>query len=365
MKKLLILAILSITLLFFDKPTLAQSPTPQAAHILYYGTGCPHCAIVEEYIESNQLTQQLNLQTKEIYFNQQNAKQFTQTLQSYGIPPNQQGVPALVTPEKAIVGDRLIIDYLENVTGSSEATSKPRPTNAPAKQLAESTTNNPLTLLMVIAAAAVDAINPCAFAVLIILMSTVLASKKAKKALYSGVAFSSAIFISYLLMGLGLYHAIGLSGIASTFINAIGVLALILGLLNLKDWLWYGKGILMEVPMSWRPKLKQLLQSVTSPLGAFVIGFAVSLFLLPCTSGPYIVILGMLANQAQRTQAVGYLVFYNLIFVAPMLGISFLVYKGLKPQKIEAIRQKNLRNLHLIAGLILLGMGVYLLFFTG
>ena len=87
--------------------------------------------------------------------------------------------------------------------------------------------------------------------------------------------------------------------------------------------------------MSWRPKLQGLIKSVTSPLGAFLIGFLVSLFLLPCTSGPYIVILGMLAERAQRVQAIMYLILYNAIFVSPMILISWLVYKGLDPKKVE------------------------------
>ena len=52
----------------------------------------------------------------------------------------------------------------------------------------------------------------------------------------------------------------------------------------------------MEVPLSWRPKMMKLIQSVISPCGAFVIGILVSLFLLPCSSGPYMVILGLLKS---------------------------------------------------------------------
>jgi cytochrome c biogenesis protein CcdA len=158
-------------------------------------------------------------------------------------------------------------------------------------------------------------------------------------------------------MGLGLYKALGVGELSHLFFKVVGWLAIILGLLNLKDYFWYGKGFLMEVPMSWRPKLKSLLKSVTSPIGAFGIGLLVSLILLPCTSGPYIVILGMLAKKAFQTKAVLYLILYNLIFISPMVLISFAVYKGFDPDKAEEMRQKRLRTLHLIAGLIMLAMG--------
>jgi cytochrome c biogenesis protein CcdA len=118
----------------------------------------------------------------------------------------------------------------------------------------------------------------------------------------------------------------------------------------------------MEVPVSWRPRMKKLIASVTSVPGAFVIGFAVSLFLLPCTSGPYIVILGLLAKEVTRMTGIWYLLLYNLIFILPMLAITYIVYKGISTtEKLERIRQSKLRILHLIAGLIIIGIGIVML----
>ncbi len=204
----------------------------------------------------------------------------------------------------------------------------------------------------------VDSINPCEFAVLILLLTTILAAGSSRRALKAGLLFSLAIFLSYLAMGLGLYKALTVGNLPYLFMNFIALLAIIFGLLNLKDYFWYGRGgFLMEVPMSWRPRMKGLLMSVTSPLGAFLIGFLISLFLLPCTGGPYIVVLGMLAKRTQLAQALLYLILYNLIFVLPMVLITLAVYKGLSPERAEEERQKRIRLLHLIAGIILIGMG--------
>ena len=68
----------------------------------------------------------------------------------------------------------------------------------------------------------------------------------------------------------------------------------------------------MEVPISWRPRLKAVIKGITSVPGAFLVGFVVSLFLLPCTSGPYIVILGLLAKTTTRNYALLLLLLYNL-----------------------------------------------------
>ena len=311
---------------------------------------------MEEFFEENDLYNRYPIERKEIYFDRDNAVLYNTILDRLGVAERERGVPMVILGEKVIVGDRLIIDNFENEVKEFLKDGGEKVT---AKEGVSGGAN--LTLLMVLGASLVDAINPCAFAVLIVLMSTVLASGQAKKALKAGLAFAASIFISYFLMGLGLYTALGRVGLPEAVMKMIGWLAVVLGLLNLKDWLWYGKGFLMEVPMSWRPTLKKLIRSVTSPLGAFMIGFLVSLFLLPCTSGPYIVILGMLAEKTLQVKAIGYLMLYNLVFVSPMVLITWLVYKGFDPEKAERLRKKHLKNLHLIAGIILIGMGVVIL----
>lgn len=223
-----------------------------------------------------------------------------------------------------------------------------------------------ITLLAVICGAGVDAINPCEFAILILLMASMLATEhdNRKKALYTGIAFIIGIFIAYFLMGLGLMefirkYTLNFSGY---FYKIMGIAAIIIGLLNLKDYFWYGKVFLMEVPLSWRPKMKSFIRGITNPWGGFLMALLISLFLLPCTAGPYLVILGMLAHKVVFAKALAYLVLYNLIFILPMLAIVLLVYYGLSPEKAENWRKQKLRFLHLIAGVILIGLGVAILF---
>ena len=158
-------------------------------------------------------------------------------------------------------------------------------------------------------------------------------------------------------MGCGLFSALQVSGISHTFYFIVTILALIVGLLNIKDYFWYGKGFLMEVPLSWRPAMKKTLNSATTPFGAFIAGLAVSLFELPCTGGPYIVILGLLAREVTRSVGFSYLLLYNLVFISPLIILSLLIYKGLSTTaKLEEIRQEKVKLLHLIAGILMLGI---------
>lgn len=210
--------------------------------------------------------------------------------------------------------------------------------------------------------AAVDAINPCALAIMAIVLTSLLLEnpEKRKKVLYGGLAFTSAVFILYFLYGLGItevFHKV--ASIAPTVIKGIGVFAITLGILNLKDYFAYKPGgIATEMPLKMRPKMKIWVKRITSPKGAFVIGLLVTFFLLPCTIGPYIAASGLLADLT-IIQRIPSLLFYNIIFVLPMLAITFAIYFGVTTvEKVSGWKEKNIRKLHFTEGLILTILGI-------
>lgn len=323
----------------------------------FYGRGCPHCATMQQFLRDMQAKYpELKLLEHEVYFDRDNARLFERVAEGYGVPI--EGVPTVY------IGSRAITGYSDEIAAFLEWQIRECSARGCGSPLAQAAGSAPasLTLSAVVAGAAVDAINPCAFAVLIILITAVVASGSKQRALYAGLVFSASVFISYYLMGLGLYSAVQAAGITHKLYVVIALLAIAIGLFNLKDYLWYGRWFTMEVPQTWRPMLKRLLQGVTSVPGAFLIGFVVSLFLLPCTSGPYIVILGLLAKTATAASAMLWLLLYNAIFILPMVLITAAVYRGwTSAEKVEAWRTGRVRILHLIAGIVLLLLGVAML----
>jgi len=334
--------------------------------VFFWGRGCSHCAKVDAYVKKNNLDEIFNIERKEIYFNEKNREEFNRLCDEHNLELDERGVPMAVINGECVIGDKLIIDKLNNEISELPAQNQEENSGVSQKENFKNSnvnTDGKLTLPIILGAAAVDAVNPCAFAVLIILVTTILASGNRRRALSAGLAFALSIFISYLLMGVGLYQALATAGLSNWFMKFIAGLAIVVGLLNIKDYFWYGGGgFIMEVPLSWRPKMKLLINSVTSPWGAFAIGFLVSLFLLPCTSGPYIVILGMLSQKEAFFSALGWLLLYNFIFILPMIIITLAVYKGFSPEKAEEARQKRLRVLHLIAGVLMIGIGMAIVF---
>jgi cytochrome c biogenesis protein CcdA/glutaredoxin len=378
-----------------DMQDMQQSKTSIVTVHLFYGEGCSHCSKIRTFL--NDLKEEypiLEVYEHEVYHDNYERRLFEESLAYYG--REMSGVPTLFVSNEIVIGfsyqkgehikniiDQcklnrcidplaLIIDNKNTSMGENtspeENTSSEENTSTGEIILTEENTDeskqskqksNKLTIPIVVSAAAVDAINPCAFAVLIILMTTALSIANKKRALLFGLAFSVSIYISYFLIGIGLLSAMQAAGLSHGFYIFVTVLAIIIGLLNIKDFFWYGKGFIMEVPLSWRPAMKKILKSATSPISAFFIGFVVSLFELPCTGGPYIVILGLLAKEVTRSSGIIYLLLYNLVFISPLIILSLVIYKGLSStEKLESIRQEQIRVLHLIAGIIMLGIAV-------
>ena len=214
-----------------------------------------------------------------------------------------------------------------------------------------------------------DSVNPCALAVLTMVLITILIQnpEKKRRVLLGGLAFSLAVYSGYLFYGIviiGFFQAFTeILRTNSIFIyDGLAILAMIMGALNIKDFFFYKKGsFATEMPIWMRPKVKKIIDKITSPLGAFLIGFLVTIFLLPCTIGPYIIASGLL-SEIGILKSISWLLYYNLIFVFPMIIITFLVYFGFsRVEDVAGWKEKNIKILHLIAGILLFLVGVALL----
>lgn len=81
--------------------------------ILFYGTGCPHCAIVDEYLEENKVKEKIDFAHKEVYFNRTNSKELEEKAKACGMPTDSIGVPFLWDGEKCLVGDVDIVEFFK------------------------------------------------------------------------------------------------------------------------------------------------------------------------------------------------------------------------------------------------------------
>jgi len=158
-----------------------------------------------------------------------------------------------------------------------------------------------LGILTIISAGLIDGINPCAFATLIFFISYLtLLGRKRKEILWVGFGFSGAIFITYLLIGLGILSFVQHLSFLPLFSRIIYLLtigfALFLGVFSFYDYIQLKKGrpseMKLQLPDFLKKKIHQTIrkgsQSARYFLAAIVAGFIVSLLEFTCTGQVYL-----------------------------------------------------------------------------
>lgn len=214
------------------------------------------------------------------------------------------------------------------------------------------------TLGLVLTSAAIDSINPCAIGVLILMVSVMLSAKKTtRQMLVLGGLYIFTIFLTYLLAGLGLLYFLSSVPLFVTEYLSVGVgsLIVLLGLVEIKDFFWYGRGFSLAIPASFAHKIHKFSQNVTV-LGVIGAGLFVAGVELPCTGAPYLAIITILSVNFNLT-AFLMLVLYNLVFVLPLVVILLLVVSGTKLHLVKAWKQESRGVMRLAAGLLLVALG--------
>jgi rhodanese-related sulfurtransferase len=264
----------------------------------------------------------------------------------------------------------LIGDWIFQWNGEGLGTpSQPVVPTPPPAPLPPSNVPRPsLTLPKVLTLAVADAVNPCELAILLLMLTTILFYNPGNRraVLFAGAAFITAVFVIYFLYGLvfiKFFHVVqALAPVRFWLFKGLAVACIVFGVLNIRDFVKYKPGGLgTEMPLLLRPRVKKILSRITSTRGAFIAGAFVTIFLLPCTMGPYIIAAGIL-SVFDMIQTAPILLLYNLVFIVPMLVIVGIVYFGLgKVHDVYLWKEKNITKLHLIAGSIILGLGIAML----
>lgn len=342
--------------------------------VVFHEEGCPHCVRLEATLEG--LAPRFP-ELEVVHYEVHDAEAhdlLMRLLAAYDVEIG--SVPIAFVGDVALVGgtfyglyedpytpsgrseESALATAIERAIGSSAPSPRERASDVAGRSLAEK-----LTLPAILVAAVLDSVNPCDFAVLVLLLGTLLVIGKRTKVLWAGLAFSAGIFVAYFSMGFGLFSllgwTVGARSFRNPFIFAVSGIAILVGLWEMKDLLWYGKWFSIEVPERWKPSVKRITSAAVTIPGAFVVGLVDSIFLAPCTSGPYLVILTLLSQTTTRAQGALYLLFYNAIFILPMIAITLAVHFGMTTTaRAERWRQAKLGKLHFATGLVMVLLGV-------
>lgn len=213
--------------------------------------------------------------------------------------------------------------------------------------------------------AGMDAFNPCAFFVLLFLLSMMVHSRsRARMALIGGifVFFSAAIYFLFMAAWLNLFIYLGELRLITLIAGGVAVL---IALLNIKDYFWFKKGLSLSISDNEKPKLidriRHLLRLdsvVTVVFATIILAIVANSYELLCTAGFPMVYTRILTLRSLSIESYYlYLLLYNLIYIVPLLFIVVLFTIKLGSRKLS---EQEGMVLKLLSGVMMLLLGVLL-----
>lgn len=211
-----------------------------------------------------------------------------------------------------------------------------------------------------------DGFNPCAMWVLCFLLTLVIYAKSRARILLIGGIFVLASGVIYFLFMIAWLNIYKLVGYIKLLTKIIGTVAIVIGLINCKDFFFFKKGISLTIPESAQPKLfKQMRKIINTSalpgviLGTIVLAVSVNLIELLCTAGLPAIYTGILEMQNfSKFQEYSYLVLYNVVYVIPLVVIVVVFAWKMGGRKLT---EKEGRILKLVSGVLMLTLGIILI----
>lgn len=340
----------------------------------FWSQSCPHCLEAHPFIESIPKERPwVVLHALEVSRSRENAQRFEDMAQALG--QEAEGVPTFIycgTMEVGwggadLSGGRLLngLDACRRNGGSMTSSGTERAISLPGfGELDPGAISLPVFTVII---ASLDAFNPCAFFVLLFLLSLLAHQRGRWRMLTVGGVFIVASGVMYFAFMSAWLNVFQLLGALSWITLAAGLLAIVVGLINTKDFFAFEKGVTLSIPESVKPNLyrraRVVLQSDNLPamLAATVfLAVAANFYELLCTAGfPMVFTRILTLSEPSETVRYAYLALYNLIYVVPLALIVLAFVGTLSSHKLT---EREGRLLKLMSGVMMLELGIVLTF---
>jgi thiol-disulfide isomerase/thioredoxin len=356
----------------------------KAVVTLFWGEGCPHCEKEKALLkELQKVNPGLSVNEYEVWKNKENGALYRQILKAAKI--DQAGVPATVVGtavfmgfnEKAQMGiENAIARCLrEGCPDGVAEMSKQGLMNGAGGEVAGAVhvpllgnvdPGNVSLPVFTIIIGALDSFNPCAFFVLLFLLSLLIHVRSRKRMLFIGgifVLFSGLIYFLFMAAWLNVFMVVGQ---IAAITAAGGVVAMVVGGINVKDFFLFKQGVSLSIPESAKPKLfermRGLLKEQGYPAliaGTVVLAISANAYELLCTAGfPMVYTRVLTLHNLTAFQYYQYLALYNIVYMVPLAIIVAVITTTLGARKMTEWQGRQLK---LVSGLMMLSLGVVLI----
>lgn len=362
---------LVLLLLLFAAGNLFSWASDEAEVSLYYfwGTGCPACEEAKPFLrELAQRYPELEIRSYDVMASRENLERWIAMAESAGGRPA--GVPSFYIDGQAFsgfsqdtarrieaaVGEK--IDRLDDSIPAGESVRLPLLSTVDPEEL-----SLPLFTVLI---ALLDSFNPCAFFVLLFLLSLLIHVRSRRRMLLIGGTFVLCSGIVYFLFMSAWLNLFLLVGHLRAITAAAGGAALVIGLINAKDFFRFKEGVSLSLSKASESKLfarmRSLLKAdslVTMLTGTLVLAVAANSYELLCTAGFPMVFTRVLTLQAlSRGEHYLFLGLYNLVYVLPLAVIVGIFTVTLGSRKLSEWQGRVLK---LVSGVMMILLGAVLL----
>ncbi|WAK01113.1 glutaredoxin family protein [Methylobacter sp. YRD-M1] len=353
--------------------------------------GCPHCEKAEEFLKALALEQPwLRIVVRDVHRDPEALGRLKQIAEATGVNVS---VPTFYVHGQTIVGyadqattgklirnaltqappeQQRLPDSAESCEAEEAALSCGPESVSPLPEPELTFLGQRITLkqfglpLFTLVMGLMDGFNPCSMWVLVLMIS-LLAPMQDRMRMFAVagtfIAVEGIAYFVFMAAWLNLFLIIGLSRLSQIIIAGIAILA---GAINLKDFWAYGWGVSLSIPESAKPgiyaRIRAILQAESlrgAMIGAVVLAVLVQIVEFLCTSGfPALYTRILTMQELGGASYYGYLLLYNLAYMlddAIVLGIGIITLSQ------RRLREKEGRWLKLISGLVMVGLGLYLL----
>jgi thiol-disulfide isomerase/thioredoxin len=345
------------------------SATENGKVILYYfwGTGCPVCEEAKPFLSDlARKHPQLDVRSYDVMASRESLALWIETAERFGSRPA--GVPSFYIGERAFSG------FSPEIAREIESTVRDRTAETVSGEKAVlriplfgAVDSEEISLpLFTILIAALDSFNPCAFFVLLFLLSLLIHVRSRRRMLLIGGAFVLCSGIVYFLFMAAWLNLFLLVGHLRAITTMAGVIALAIGIVNAKDFFFYKEGISLSIPESAKPKLFSRMRGLlkaeslaTMLTGALVLAVAANSYELLCTAGfPMVFTRVLTLHSLPPGSYYLYLGLYNLVYIIPLAVIVGICSATLGRRKMSEWQGRVLK---LLSGMMMILLGGVLL----
>jgi len=367
---------------YADSSSATENRIEPLRIVYFHSPTCNDCREVKQALPGiiSKWDSQIKLEQKSI----EDMEAFNELLiyeEHYGVEVN--APPVIFAGKQCLKGTRNIINRLDQVIAEELSSGAETFTTLKNETTATVTTQNvPSNILSrfegfrigtVAIAGLIDGVNPCAFTTIVFMLSMFSRLGKSKRQLIVvGTGFTSAVFVTYLLLGVGLLGAIKSfsvsNGLSSGLACAVGILAFVLAGWSFVDAIRYMRtGDVKKVTLGLPKPIKQKIHNVIRKglstrnlvVGSVGIGFLVSILESLCTGQVYLPTLIFVARTStMRAEAFGYLLLYNIMFILPLVGILIIGYLGVKSEYMGNFLHRHLAVFKFGMAGLFVGLGV-------